>query len=307
MRLSAAPVRGGPPWRCASPTRGPLSPACVMHPAFSKTVTGLSALDGGTEVERPGSLQPAVHCRAAASLAGLHRVNCGAHMPARSLQGKPCRALICHSSLALLRSRRLQRLIAGGCAWRCPRLQTQVREDFLDHWLLKDRSDDLQLAAAVRAVLQVEIESEASAKRIRCSFGLGTSAASRCMNSSGDNPAGRAPAELGPFGRHVQSPGLFVSGLSTRCVVPSRQRVLSLSTTCQAALVCTRSLARAGRVMQRHSCSSAWRSSASQRTAACRLKPCMSAHSVCLKSVSRGMAPCNVSTFWPARGPKTMR
>ena len=41
-------------------------------------------------------------------------------------------------------------------------------------------------------------------KRIRCSLGLGTSAASRCMISSGD---------------------------ITRCVVPSRQGVLSLSTT----------------------------------------------------------------------------
>jgi hypothetical protein len=32
-----------------------------------------------------------------------------------------------------------------------------VREDLLDDGLLQDRSDDLQLAAAVRAVLQVEI------------------------------------------------------------------------------------------------------------------------------------------------------
>ncbi len=35
-----------------------------------------------------------------------------------------------------------------------------------------------------------------------------------------------------------------------------------------------------GRVMQRQSCSSARRSSAPQRTAACRLNPLMSAHSV---------------------------
>jgi len=42
-------------------------------------------------------------------------------------------------------------------------------------------------------------------KRIRCGLGLGTSAASRCMNSSGD---------------------------ITMCVMPSRQAVLSLSTTC---------------------------------------------------------------------------
>jgi len=37
-------------------------------------------------------------------------------------------------------------------------LQTQVHEDFLDHRLLKDGGDDLQLAAAVRAVLEVEIK-----------------------------------------------------------------------------------------------------------------------------------------------------
>ena len=45
---------------------------------------------------------------------------------------------------------------------------------------------------------------------------------SRCMNSSGD---------------------------ITRCVVQSRQCVFSLSAICPAALHCTRSLARAGRVM----------------------------------------------------------
>jgi len=33
----------------------------------------------------------------------------------------------------------------------------------------------------------------------------------------------------------------------------------------------------------------------------------MSAHSDCLKSAALGIAPCSVSTFWPARGPKTMR
>ena len=52
--------------------------------------------------------------------------------------------------------------------------------------------------------------SYAGTKRIRCSLGLGTSAASRCMNSSGD---------------------------ITKCVVPSRQAVLSSSTTWPAALV----------------------------------------------------------------------
>ena len=55
----------------------------------------------------------------------------------------------------------------------------------------------------------------------------GSSAASRCMTVSGD---------------------------ITKCVVPSRHWVWSLSTTCSAALVCTRSFASAGRVMWRHSC-----------------------------------------------------
>jgi len=39
------------------------------------------------------------------------------------------------------------------------------------------------------------------------------------------------------------------SGDITMWVVPSRQAVLSLSTTCPAALICTRSLTSAGRVM----------------------------------------------------------
>lgn len=34
-----------------------------------------------------------------------------------------------------------------------------------------------------------------------------------------------------------------------------------------------------------------------QRTAACRLNPLLSAHSVYLKSVSLGMTPCSVSTL----------
>jgi len=37
-------------------------------------------------------------------------------------------------------------------------LQTQGREDLLDHRLFHDRRDDLQFAAAVRAVLQVNLE-----------------------------------------------------------------------------------------------------------------------------------------------------
>ena len=37
----------------------------------------------------------------------------------------------------------------GWSARRCPGLQTQVREDLFDHRLLKDRGDDLQIAAAI--------------------------------------------------------------------------------------------------------------------------------------------------------------
>jgi hypothetical protein len=33
-----------------------------------------------------------------------------------------------------------------------------VRKDLLDDWLLQDRGDDLQLAAAVRAVVEVNLE-----------------------------------------------------------------------------------------------------------------------------------------------------
>ena len=57
--------------------------------------------------------------------------------------------------------------------------------------------------------------SERTPKRIRCSRGRGTNAASRCINASGD---------------------------ITRCVLPSRQGVLNFNTTCLAAFVCTRSL-----------------------------------------------------------------
>ena len=47
--------------------------------------------------------------------------------------------------------------------WR-PGLQSQVREDPLDHRCFEDGGGDLELAAAVRAVLEVDLESEASAK-----------------------------------------------------------------------------------------------------------------------------------------------
>lgn len=62
-----------------------------------------------------------------------------------------------------------------------------------------------------------------------------------------------------------------------------------------------------GRGTSAHSCSIAWRSSAAQRTAAGRLKPWTSAHSAWVNAASRGMAPCNLNIFCPARGPKAMR
>ena len=37
-------------------------------------------------------------------------------------------------------------------------LYAQVREDALNHLRLHDRSDDLQLSAAVRAVFQIDLE-----------------------------------------------------------------------------------------------------------------------------------------------------
>ena len=117
--------------------------------------------------------------------------------------------------------------------------------------------------------------SYADTKRIRCKRGRGTSAASRCMSSIGLNLAGRALAELGPLGWRKRSTGLFASRLSTRCMAPSRHGVLSFNSTCPAALSCTGSPDSAGRVMQRHGCSSRLRSCDSTRTAACRLNPSM--------------------------------
>ena len=54
-------------------------------------------------------------------------------------------------------SGRLQLRPASRRARRRPGLQAQVREDLLDYRLLKDRGDDLQLAAAVGAVFQVDL------------------------------------------------------------------------------------------------------------------------------------------------------
>jgi len=61
-------------------------------------------------------------------------------------------------------SRRLLKLSARRHPGRCPGLQSEVREDPLYHGCLQDGGNDLELAAAVRAVFEVDLESEASAK-----------------------------------------------------------------------------------------------------------------------------------------------
>ena len=63
-------------------------------------------------------------------------------------------------------SGRLQLRPTGWRARRRPGLQTQVREDLLDHRLLQDCRDDLQLAAAVRAVRHVDLEHALEQKRL---------------------------------------------------------------------------------------------------------------------------------------------
>ena len=66
---------------------------------------------------------------------------------------------------------------------------------------------------------------------------------------------------------------VYVAGLEAKEAIATS--LLVVGVTSLAALV---PHARAGRVMWRHSCSSVWRSLAPHRTAACRLKTCMSAH-----------------------------
>ena len=46
-------------------------------------------------------------------------------------------------------------------------MQTQVREDLLDHRLFEERCDDLQLAAAVRAMRHVDLEDPLEGARVR--------------------------------------------------------------------------------------------------------------------------------------------
>jgi hypothetical protein len=53
----------------------------------------------------------------------------------------------------------LQLLATNWRLGRRTRLQPQLREDLLDHRRLQDRRNDPQIATAVRAVLQVKVES----------------------------------------------------------------------------------------------------------------------------------------------------
>src|SRR5882672_9817088 len=64
------------------------------------------------------------------------------------------------------RSGRLELRPTGRRARRCPGLQPQVREDLLDERLLQDRND-LRLAAAVRAVLKVQLKAKLQ-RRLTC-------------------------------------------------------------------------------------------------------------------------------------------
>ena len=64
-------------------------------------------------------------------------------------------------------SGRLQCLATGRRLMRCTRLQSQVREDLFDHWRFQDHRDDLELAAAVRAVLHIEAKHAIDAGDVR--------------------------------------------------------------------------------------------------------------------------------------------
>ena len=50
-------------------------------------------------------------------------------------------------------SAHLQRLPIARCMGRCTGLQTQLRENLLNHRLFQDRRNDLQLTAKIREVL----------------------------------------------------------------------------------------------------------------------------------------------------------
>ena len=86
--------------------------------------------------------------------------SCATHGQGRAaVPGPAGRARACRRE-PLLRRRTARRRAPASTVG----LQPKMREDLLDHRRFQDRRSDLQIATAVRAVLQVEIESEASEK-----------------------------------------------------------------------------------------------------------------------------------------------
>jgi hypothetical protein len=84
-----------------------------------------------------------------------------------STKPRPAEALARSVPAALITGPRRRVCTTSGClplppasrrTRRRPALQAQVPEDLLDHRLLQDRRDDLRLAAAARAVFEVDLE-----------------------------------------------------------------------------------------------------------------------------------------------------
>ena len=110
--------------------------------------------------------------------------------------------------------------------------------------------------------------------------------------------------ELGvePGSSHCMKSGPDIA----RCVEASCQGTFSFSKTRPVSLHRIRLMASAGRVKWRHSCSSAWRSPAVQRSVACKLKPCTFADRVSPKGETlRAVLQRNLGRGpreWRARG-----
>jgi len=90
-----------------------------------------------------------------------HRVNPHASWPLTGLDPRQAQPLPAARG-AGPRSRRLLKISARRHPGRCPGLQSQMRQDALDYRGVEDGGDDLELATAVRTVLNVDLESEAS-------------------------------------------------------------------------------------------------------------------------------------------------
>ena len=152
------------------------SPACCEDRFFKRpfpcpTAPRARQNRGGTQ--RPKRLEPVLRCRLRSVGRGPISRSCRRASFSSAVCGVPL-VVGPHPSVsrALGRSRlqrpwspgclncrgwaasgRLQRLASSWRASGCQRLQPQVREDLLNHRLLTDRCNDLQLAAAVRAAL----------------------------------------------------------------------------------------------------------------------------------------------------------